>query len=441
MGSASKKRAQARVNRAAETPASPVEFSTNFVSNTSATPAPASATSSVNNTVAQTAEEFTETLITLPEPPFFAATSSPAPTLTFRQFFQLADTDTLKKFITAAAILPETRNLAVLWNRAFQDGYKEGRSDSYEVGLENGFGQGYEEGFDAGRKSIHGDRSSGPVVAVLESTSTQTDDFDHPQLQTPPSLEIGTQTEPPAPLLDATSPVDPPVPISATANSVFVATSPAPLLINCDETTVQNATASSSATVDTPRASPPPDPIKKLSKSVTNSSHTLESGPLNPALAPSAHQKILNTSPLHKPVPSPLFPAKTDSKNFNWSDEPCAFDSGPPIGYPPLPTPPKFGPRDFSGLCSGSDPWRSLQHRKGRGRRPRRRNPGLRQQNPKYYQNSPLPNFRSSYSVHTPHPPPFSPSVMANSPLLNWDQDPRLADLSRALRALGWVRR
>jgi hypothetical protein len=24
---------------------------------------------------------------------------------------------------------------------------------------------------------------------------------------------------------------------------------------------------------------------------------------------------------------------------------------------------------------------------------------------------------------------------------LNWDQDPRLADLSNALRALGWVRR
>ena len=106
-----------------------------------------------------------------------------------------------------------------------------------------------------------------------------------------------------------------------------------------------------------------------------------ESGSFHPVLVPSAPQKFLDASPPTTSVPSPPLSTKTDRKNFYWSDEPSIFDSGPLLGHLISPPPANFGPRDFSGLHPGSDPWRSLQHWKGHGQRQRHRNPGF-QRNP-----------------------------------------------------------
>jgi len=102
-------------------------------------------------------------------------------------------------------------------------------------------------------------------------------------------------------------------------------------------------------------------------------------------------------------------------------------------------------PRDFSGLRSSQpNPFGSLQRRSKQSRAQvasrLRRN---------------IPVSRSSHSCYQPPPmcppplflkpwifPQASKSVpLVHSPsVLDWDQDPRLSDLSRALKALGWIR-
>src|SRR5271156_1907981 len=155
MGSASKKRAQNRAKHSVGNMVPPdtiTETLANFVSYPNTTQAPTLTTPSVDVTAAETANASTVTVATLPVPPFFAPTSSSPPTLTFHQFFQLADTDTLQKFITVAATLPETKNLAVLWNRAFKGGRIQGRLEQYQHGHKMGFEKGYEKGLEEGRK-------------------------------------------------------------------------------------------------------------------------------------------------------------------------------------------------------------------------------------------------------------------------------------------------
>ncbi|KAJ7900653.1 hypothetical protein B0H14DRAFT_2671366 [Mycena olivaceomarginata] len=74
-------------------------------------------------------------------------------------------------------------------------------------------------------------------------------------------------------------------------------------------------------------------------------------------------------------------------------------------------SPPPAVARDFSGLRSGvSQPFSSLQRR-------HRRTPRT------------LPRSQSNQN-----------SCFRPPPAVDWDRDPRLRDLSRALTALGWMR-
>jgi hypothetical protein len=99
----------------------------------------------------------------------------------------------------------------------------------------------------------------------------------------------------------------------------------------------------------------------------------------------------------------------------------------------PSTTPMKY-PRDFSGLRSSSpNPFSSLRRR--------RRN----YKNPRHFFNSRSQSccqhtFQNShYHLSTPHIP-YNISQPPSSASLNWDQDPRLVNLSNALKALGWTR-
>ncbi|KAJ7263578.1 hypothetical protein B0H12DRAFT_1068914 [Mycena haematopus] len=128
-------------------------------------------------------------------------------------------------------------------------------------------------------------------------------------------------------------------------------------------------------------------------------------------------------------------------------------------GLPTLPLQAESPPstlRDFSALFTGSlQPFASLQRRRRRSPRPATSSSPQNHSMQKQYVRR--PQKRSTIRAaprRTPpsysHPPPsisfrtptsFPPSdkPAAQFPL-DWDQDPRLRDLSQALAALGWVR-
>ena len=128
---------------------------------------------------------------------------------------------------------------------------------------------------------------------------------------------------------------------------------------------------------------------------------------------------------------TPIFPQKTPesliSTRFSWSDD--------AVELPIVSKGPTKHPRDLSGLCfssSSKNPFLSLQCCRQNFNKSR---PHFFYSKPRYQCHH---TFSNSYS-HSQNPyhhskPPFSAS-------LDWNQDPRLTDLSNALYALGWVRR
>jgi hypothetical protein len=119
--------------------------------------------------------------------------------------------------------------------------------------------------------------------------------------------------------------------------------------------------------------------------------------------------------PVFDPQPPVLIPnTPTPPIPFNWAEDAASL--------PILPTQPP--PRNLSVLRSScSAPFSSLQRRKKRFRAPFSLPSN-------HYTSSSTPFQR--FSRH--HPPPVI------SPHLDWSSDPRLSDLSRSLKALGWIR-
>jgi hypothetical protein len=122
-----------------------------------------------------------------------------------------------------------------------------------------------------------------------------------------------------------------------------------------------------------------------------------------------------------KPPDSPI------STRFNWSDD--AYEP------PTLSTTPTKRPRDISCLRSSSEnPFLSLRRRH---RQPRNSH--------RFTNWWSLPNCQHTLPNPHCHIPasrtPHQSSQLHLPVSLDWDQDPRLLDLSNALKALGWVRR
>ncbi|KAJ7661324.1 hypothetical protein DFH06DRAFT_1192044 [Mycena polygramma] len=112
------------------------------------------------------------------------------------------------------------------------------------------------------------------------------------------------------------------------------------------------------------------------------------------------------------------------------------------------PTPPSFT-RDLSGLRTAcARPFASLQRRHRRANRTPDssfKTPPRRVRLPqtvvlKFYETR-QKTRRAQYPIPIPtsRPPPLA-FPYDKAPRLDWDRDPRLCDLSRALTALGWVR-
>jgi hypothetical protein len=114
------------------------------------------------------------------------------------------------------------------------------------------------------------------------------------------------------------------------------------------------------------------------------------------------------------------------SDRFDWANDVSVLPTSPTFSQHP--------PRDLSCLRStATHPFSSLRRRRTGSHPKNQRNVPQRQRG--YWHShsfEPLPTLHHARRPHTSFRTPIS---------LDWDQDPRLVDLSKALQALGWVRR
>jgi hypothetical protein len=151
--------------------------------------------------------------------------------------------------------------------------------------------------------------------------------------------------------------------------------------------------------------------VPTASVSVQTCPHTTPSPSFTSALTQTEHPKPWKSSisnQNHPKLPTP--------DRFDWAEDSEKL--------PTTLTFPQHPPRDLSCLRSASaHPFSSLRRRRGH---PKNRQTWNAQHS---YGHSYSYSRHRSLHPHTPFPA-----------LLNWDRDPRLADLSNALHALGWVR-
>ncbi|KDR71461.1 hypothetical protein GALMADRAFT_253764 [Galerina marginata CBS 339.88] len=264
------------------------------------------------------------------------------------------------------------------------------------------------------------------------------------------SIGFGTQTDPLEP--EVSIPLLP-IPI-VSSNLVINSPHNSNNLVSVPPSPIPDLLALSTLT------SAPDNPLTFISKpkpcSLSSSSlpFNLPSHPLkcsSPFIQPFPYYKRPITPPLisvpHPEPPTILIPPPP----FLWSDEPSDI----PVLPQPLPIPlsaPKTAPfpaRDFSELRSGANPWRTLRHRNGHDRRLSTRpfiQPRRQYSQPRYTSNyvSNIPHVHTPRPyAHVPHlsyPNLSRPSPPDPPPPLDWDVDPRLLELSRVLKTLGWVR-
>jgi hypothetical protein len=194
-------------------------------------------------------------------------------------------------------------------------------------------------------------------------------------------------------------------PIHETARHI-AATSPLTALTDYVSSTKYNTALENPTLTAVPELTTPAGTIDKLHITTVNSST-----PGNAIGKAELHSKTLETPVL---------------AHFNWSDESES-----------LPVPPKIPPnhpRDLSGLRSSStNPFSSLRRRHRQSRNPRR----YTHFQPQHYRYHPSPTSYHHPPASYPSRHPSQPSFAAS---LDWDRDPRLINLSHALKALGWIR-
>jgi hypothetical protein len=131
-------------------------------------------------------------------------------------------------------------------------------------------------------------------------------------------------------------------------------------------------------------------------------------------------------------APPTVIPSTLPNPSLSWADESYHIYAPDPAPSPLLP------PRDFSALRSDrtSTPFGTLQHRAHRRQksaRPPRCSASRSTPHRRFY-TSAAPVYYATNASCTPKP------FRAVSSALDWDRDPRLSDLSRVLRSMGWAR-
>ena len=319
------------------------------------------------------------------------AFTTPTTRIAFREFIELADLESIKQFVTAASSLPEGENLKLLWARAFKEGYVVGRElclDTLEEKVEEARNHGYEQGFKEGSSSKVDLFQAGFDEGRRDEQRDWIIEGHGQHCGFQPTVireDSSTQTDDPPPRLMATSAVQ----------------------------------------VDTPKPLPP---MPCSTPNTMNSA--VQTTPLGIQDASS------QTLPHPSPIPDSIRITSPPPTSLNWADDAASL----PISSSRTP------PRDLSILRSSSPkPFSSLQRRNKRSQAHFSQPPHKRQ--------LPFTTMpRQTYSRRRFRPPRFSSTSFRSSQYpnctpyfssaltLNWENDPRLSNLSQALNALGWVR-
>jgi hypothetical protein len=335
---------------------------------------------------------------------------APAATLlSFSNFIVMATIEDIEKFLAVAATTLENQNLQLLWRRAYKDGYKDARKaalQNLERKMEEKFEEGVERGMDLGRKEGYMVAKEGfdSLLGKIKVREAQ---------KKADTTDSCTQTDPP-PTMATVSTQTSSLPTPIIANSL-----PLPMLTAMSS----RVTTDKKITVlaQTMTVAVQTNPIAILSDESIQTD-------LEPLITTSMCDASSQTTgiPCPGPVPDPIHPTLPSPAplSLDWADDATSLPTQIPLS--PLP------PRDLSGLRSSkSNPFSSLQYRSKRfshySHQPRRRHSRF--------------NFNSFYSPHRnsfqPSQPYFHSKTHSH---LNWESDPRLSDLSRSLKALGWIR-
>ncbi|KIM37020.1 hypothetical protein M413DRAFT_448748 [Hebeloma cylindrosporum] len=318
-------------------------------------------------------------------PPVNALSTTSTTLVAFREFIELADLESIKQFLIAASSSPDGENLKLLWARAFKEGFTVGQgssADTLEEKLEEAHNQGFKEG------------SSSKVdlfeAGYAEGRRDEQGDWiieghgQHCGLQ-PATIheDSSIQTDDPPPRVMATSAIQ----------------------------------------VDTPKPLPP---------KLCSTPNTMDSAVQTTLLG--IQDASSQTLPHPSPIPDSVHATSAPPSSLNWADDAASL--------PILPSRPP--PRDLSILRSSSPkPFSSLQ------RRSKRSQAHFSQP---FRNHKPFPIPRQTFSRRRFRPPHFFSTSFwpsqdpnrvprfASPSALNWEDDPRLIELSRALNALGWVR-
>src|SRR5277367_1808029 len=210
--------------------------------------------------------------------------AEPTTRAAFAKFVETSNVDAVKEIIAAAAYRSEEGEIfETLWDRAFDEGYTRG-GQVWEKRVETRYDEGYKAGLEEGKDNNyklfrrllekgkdekhaewvaagHG-RHCFAVVAILETTGTQTDEFVQPQPQKSSNLEIGIQTGPTTTTHDAGAQYKPPPSISdATSQTephLVAATSPAPTVVDYRRNTTSSTNTTIITSIDTLSKPTPP---------------------------------------------------------------------------------------------------------------------------------------------------------------------------------------
>ena len=360
----------------------------------------------------------------VPTPPTSASSSS--------SYKPITDDASIERLIGLAKDSPPDSALGIVWRHAFEEGKRIGYSEGAQMvdgidinevlrtGVEKGIEKGIERGIEIGR-----DREKRAWGAAGHSNVCIT------VARPPRGVAVQTENDPP-PHPTATAAVQ----VDAPNDSHPRLTSMAAVQVDAPKHTPPRSVTTTAVQVDTPN--PPLPPHVKIQadipRNTTNSA--VQTSPLGTRDAGS------QALPPPSPIPDPIRITAPPSPPLNWADDVVSLPLRP-ISSPPILS--NHPPRDLSALRSSSlKPFASLQRRNKRSQAhfPQ----SFHNQQPFYrsYQNSfrrrfPPARFSSipiqSAPVYPHHTPHFS-----STSALNWDKDPRLFELSRALNALGWIR-
>jgi hypothetical protein len=368
------------------------------------------------------------------------------------------------------------------WQQGFEEGYRtgkktgheEGKEDGYEAGYEEGgkkWIEGHEEGYSAGRKMVegkveeaqkrgrgegyelgtqdgkeeerrkwltegHGDglclsmaahaREPFRGAVFLEEAETQTDSVTTTNVDvqtttaTSTTANADTQTD-----TVTTVVVDIQTPAATTtADADTQTTTTSPTFVDADTQTTLCPGQRAAATQTKPPDEEQPHTSKNIEASTSSNPDPQgsRSALLHDELVETPERKITPAPPL---VPEP-------SRCFDWAEE---AESLPIISQLPPP------PRDLSALRSNIPrPFDSIQ-RQAR-RRNQVRNPPIHsftRRGQPVWTAGPIITRKHPFGLGPGKPTIPSPVFQEPPPILDWDSDPRLADLSRVLRSLGWA--